>query len=188
MTDLIPIRTTDMPAEMNALLHDYPRDAWDANPHFAKSTRQWMRAHEKFRVLSDHLHAQTAGFLDHSVDPDDFADHLGRYGTALVQNLHGHHHFEDRTFFPELSAADPRFDAGLEILEKDHEALDQVLENFSRTGSRVIKLVQLDVRAAHEEAGVLETQTSAIRAFLQRHLGDEEDLAVPVILHHALRG
>ncbi len=188
MTDLIPIRTTDMPTEMNALLHDYPRDAWAANPHFAKSTRQWMRAHEKFRVLSDHLHAQTTGFLDRSVDPDGFADHLGRYGTALVRNLHGHHHFEDREFFPELSAADPRFDVGLEILEKDHAALDQVLENFSRTGSRVIKLVQLDEAAAREEAGILETQTRAIRAFLDRHLGDEEDLAVPVILHHALRG
>lgn len=188
MTDLIPIRTTDMPAEMGVLLHDYPRDEWAANPHFAKSTRQWMRAHEKFRVLADHLHDQTEGFLERSRDPEGFADHLGRYGTALVRNLHGHHHFEDREFFPELSAADPRFDAGLEILEKDHAALDRVLDGFSRTGSRVIKLVQLDEAAARDEAGQLVTQTAAIRAFLARHLGDEEDLAVPVILHHALRG
>lgn len=188
MTDLIPVRTTPMPAEMGVLLHDYPRDAWAANPHFAKSTRDWMRAHEKFRVLSDHLCDQTQSFLDRTRDPDGFADHLGRHGTALVRALHGHHHFEDHSFFPEISEADPRFDRGLEILEKDHEALDAVLDAFSHTGSRVIKLVQLDEATAREEAGILVTQTEAIRAILDRHLEDEEDLAVPVILHHALRG
>ena len=28
----------------------------------------------------------------------------------------------------------------------------------------------------------------AIEAFLGRHLGDEEDLAVPILLHRGLRG
>jgi hypothetical protein len=30
--------------------------------------------------------------------------------------------------------------------------------------------------------------TETIEAFLRRHLPDEEELAVPIILHHRLRG
>jgi hypothetical protein len=49
-------------------------------------------------------------------------------------------------------------------------------------------LVQLDKKAAREEAGKLHCVAQTIEAFLQRHLTDEEELAVPIILHHRLRG
>ena len=106
----------------------------------------------------------------------------------MVGNLHGHHGWEDHSYFPELSAADPRFDTGLEILEKDHEVLDAVLDVFTRTANRTIKLIQLDEKQAREEAGKLLEVARAIKALLARHLSDEEELAVPIILHHRLRG
>jgi hypothetical protein len=31
-------------------------------------------------------------------------------------------------------------------------------------------------------------QATGIQAFLDRHLTDEEDLTVPILLHHKLRG
>jgi hypothetical protein len=113
---------------------------------------------------------------------------LSYRGGALVGNLHGHHGWEDHSYFPELSQADPRFNAGLEILETDHAALDVVLDSFTRTANRTIKLVQLDENAAREEAGQLHGIAETIETFLQRHLTDEEELAVPIILHHRLRG
>ena len=105
-----------------------------------------------------------------------------------MRTLHGHHNWEDRSYFPELSMADSRFDAGLEILEKDHEAMDAILVNFKETANRAIKLVDLDVEQARDEAGRLHDVTEAIEGLLQRHLSDEEELAVPIILHHRLRG
>jgi iron-sulfur cluster repair protein YtfE (RIC family) len=87
-----------------------------------------------------------------------------------------------------LSAADPRFDAGLEVLEKDHADLDKVLDDFTRQANRVIKLAHLDETQAREEAVDVHQTSAVIEAFLQRHLGDEEELAVPIILHHRLRG
>jgi hypothetical protein len=39
-----------------------------------------------------------------------------------------------------------------------------------------------------DEAGRLHELTQDIGGFLNRHLTDEEDLAVPILLHHALRG
>ena len=105
-----------------------------------------------------------------------------------MRNLHGHHGWEDRSFFPELAAADPRFEHGLEMLEGDHEALDDVLDRFTRTGNRAVKLIQLDEAQARDEVGALHKITTEIEGFLARHLSDEEDLVVPIILHHKLRG
>jgi len=188
MSDQIEIRTEDMPREMQSLLQDYPRDSWDAHPGFREKTRNWLRAHQMFRQLGQITRVETERFLDKSRSGDEYARRLSHYGGMLVGNLHGHHGWEDHSFFPELSAADPRFDAGLEILEKDHQELDVVLDNFTKTANRAIKLVQLDEKQAHTEAGKLHVVTETIEAFLARHLCDEEELAVPIILHHRLRG
>ncbi|MDU8928380.1 hemerythrin domain-containing protein [Alisedimentitalea sp. MJ-SS2] len=159
----------------------YPRDTWGAHPGFRDKTRHWLGAHQMFRRLGNLVRSETEGDLDRARDPEDYAARLSYFGDALVRNLHGHHGWEDHSYFPELSVADPRFDAGLEILEKDHAALDRVLDRYTRVANRTIKLIQLDESAARDEA-------EAVEAFLARHLSDEEELAVPIILHHRLRG
>lgn len=188
MTHAFDIRTQDMPATMRILLDDYPRDSWDAHPGFKEKTKHWLGAHQMFRRLGELVRSETELYLDKSRQPDDFAGRLSYYGNALVANLHGHHNWEDKSYFPELSAADPRFDAGLEILEKDHQELDRVLDRFTETANRSIKLIHLDEPQAREEAGRLHGLAGTIEAFLERHLADEEELAVPIILHHRLRG
>ena len=182
------IRQTDMNEEMRFLLETYPRDNWESHPGFKDKTRQWLGAHQGFRMLAERVRLNTESLLDKSMGAEDHAARLSFYGGRLVGNLHGHHGWEDRSYFPELSAADPRFDAGLEVLEKDHADLDVVLEDFTRQANRVIKLSTLDEAQAYDETGLLHAQAEAIEAFLKRHLGDEEDLAVPIILHHRLRG
>ncbi len=64
----------------------------------------------------------------------------------------------------------------------------QSLRRAYRTGNRTIQLVQLDETAAREDASKLYGVAQTIEAFLERHLSDEEELAVPIILHHRLRG
>ena len=177
-----------LPTEMQVLLRDYPRDAWPGHPNFAASIQNWMAAHGMFRRLTDIAAREVEDYLDKRREPDDFARRFGHYGDQLVRNLHGHHGWEDHSFFPELSGADPRFDHGLAMLERDHVALDQRLEAFTRTANRTLKLIQLDPLEAREEAAGLLDHTDAIRGFLARHLADEEDLVVPIILHHKLRG
>lgn len=184
----IDIRSTPLPPEMRLLLKEYPRDAWEAHPNFARSTQNWLGAHQMFRQLSSLTRAETERYIDRDRDPEEYAARLSYYGDLLVRNLHGHHHWEDHSYFPELSAADPRFDAGLEILEADHAVLDATLDRFTRAANRVIKLVQLDEAAARDEAGQVLGLAQGIDSLLTRHLSDEEDLAVPIILHHKLRG
>lgn len=188
MSAQFDIRTDDMPVEMRSLLDEYPRDSWEEHAGFRDKTRQWLGAHQMFRRLSVTVRTDTESYLDGNVDAKDYVNRLVHRGGALVGNLHGHHGWEDHSYFPELSAADSRFDAGLEILEKDHVALNKVLDTFTDTANRAIATVQLDDKQSRDEVGKLHTAAETIEAFLQRHLSDEEELAVPIILHHRLRG
>ncbi|MGV6849095.1 MAG: hemerythrin domain-containing protein [Marinibacterium sp.] len=182
------LRKTDMPEELHFLLGTYPRDTWEVHPGFKDKTRQWLGAHQSFRALAERVRLDTELVLDKDMALDDYAARLSFLGGRLVGNLHGHHSWEDHSYFPELAAADPRFDTGLEVLEKDHADLDLVLNDFTRQANRVIKLATLDEAQAFDESGAVHNQAQVIEAFLNRHLTDEENLAVPIILHHRLRG
>lgn len=182
------IRTGPLPPEMRILLEAYPRDAWQAHPNFAEATQNWLNAHQMFRQLSNIICKDAERYLDRKKGSDDFSNRLAYYGNAMVRNLHGHHHWEDHTYFPELSNADPRFDNGLEILESDHVIMDKTLDDFTKTANRAIKLLQLDEGQARNSVGELHQMAQTIQALLTRHLVDEEDLVVPIILHHKLRG
>ncbi len=188
MLDKYTIRQDDMPKEMRFLLEKYPRDSWDAHPGFKEKTKHWLGAHLMFHHLAERIRLDTENVLNNDLGLDDYAGRLSHYGGNLVGSLHGHHGWEDRSYFPELSTADPRFDAGLELLEQDHADLNKVLDDFTRAANRVIKLSALDEAQAYDETGQLHATSEAIKAFLERHLSDEEELAVPIILHHRLRG
>ncbi|WP_085308135.1 hemerythrin domain-containing protein [Planktotalea arctica] len=188
MLDTYSIRQDEMPKEMRFLLDSYPRDSWDAHPGFKEKTKHWLGAHQMFRRVSERIRLDTEDLLNKDMALEDFAQRLSHYGGSLVGNLHGHHGWEDHSYFPELSAADPRFDAGLEMLERDHADLDKVLDDFTHTANRLIKLTTLEPAQAYEETGHLHKTSETIEAFLKRHLSDEEELVVPIILHHRLRG
>ncbi|WP_371168441.1 hemerythrin domain-containing protein [Aliiroseovarius sp. 2305UL8-7] len=173
---------------MRLLLRDYPRDAWPDHPNFAASIQNWMGAHVMFGQVAELVRLNTEGYLEKQIAPEDHAGRLSYYGNLLVRNLHGHHHWEDRSFFPELSAADERFDTGLETLESDHVVLDSLLEKITRKANRVVTLTQLEEGKAREEAPALRDMVETLEGFLTRHLTDEEDLVVPILLHHKMRG
>lgn len=173
---------------MRTLLRDYPREAWPDHPNFARSIRKWMGAHSAFRQAAALLNDQSAQMQEDQIDSERFIANLGYYGRGLVQNLHGHHTWEDLKFFPELSSADGRFDRGLDMLETDHVQMDGVLEGFQRTLHRVLLLSQMAPEQVRDELPALTEQTGALRSFLKRHLSDEEDLVVPILLHHKMRG
>lgn len=179
---------TGLPDTMQTLLRDYPREAWPDHPNFARSIQNWMGAHTMFRQLADITRKDTESFLNKDMDRQDYANRLGHFGNLLVRNLHGHHTWEDRDFFPELGRAEDRLEHGLDMLEGDHVELDKVLDSFTRGANRVIKLADLDPGQMPEEAAAMHIHSVAIERFLHRHLADEEDLVVPIILHHKLRG
>ena len=118
--------------------------------------------------------------MDGKMDAEAQKARLSRFGGMLVQQLHGHHQIEDMHYFPVLSGMERSLERGFTILDKDHHAMDGLLERFT-TGANGVLRGQVEVGAFREELLDFE-------ALLSRHLEDEEELIVPVILKHGSGG
>lgn len=178
---------TELPEEFQTLLKDYPREAWEDHPDMAPFTQNWLEAHAMFRRLDKIIITDTQKFLDKARSGESFAQRIGFYGGQLIENLHRHHHFEDEQFFPTISSVTTDFDRGLKMLETDHVALTKAMEAFVIAGNSAIDLAVQDDPQAFKSAGKVLDKAQALQDFLTRHLADEEDLVVPILLHHKMR-
>jgi iron-sulfur cluster repair protein YtfE (RIC family) len=102
-----------------------------------------------------------------------------------VEHLHGHHHIKDDHYFPLLVAREKRLAQGFQILDADHQALDAHISAFVGEANGVLRAVAAG--AFRDEAGAFHAQLQRLSGFLERHLADEEDLIVPVILRYGER-
>ncbi len=168
-----------LPDALRALLQDYPREAWEAHPHFAGLVAFWLERHMMFRKLLDMLEQDAQSAVDKVLDPRQHQARIARFGGMLVNQLHGHHQIEDHHYFPVLSGLEPRLARGFEILDSDHHDLDGLLARFTDAANATLQ---------GGEPGAFLTEVEAFAPFLSRHLEDEEDLIVPVILRHGPGG
>ena len=135
------------------------------------------------RMLVD----DTRAFLDRSREPRAYARGLSRVGGRLLDELHGHHHIEDDHYFPLLQTFDPRIAAGFDLLEADHQALGAAMQELAQAANAVLRALD-EGAAADLAAGGLDTTLAGFGRLLDRHLVDEEELVVPVILDHPEAG
>lgn len=177
---------TGLPEALRVLLDDYPRDLWTSHRHFDGLTRFWLERHMGFRQLMDTLQGRTRTFLDTPGDPQQEARQTARLAGALIEHLHGHHQIEDVHYFPVLAAADARLERGFAMLDADHHALDATLHAMAEATNTYLRAL-VDGRATRDAAGAFEARLDGFERLLDRHLTDEEDLVVPVILHHGPR-
>ncbi|MCB5199602.1 hemerythrin domain-containing protein [Loktanella sp. TSTF-M6] len=170
-----------LPDALRVLLETYPRDGWTRDPGFDGLIRFWLDRHMMFRRLMAEMETGTELLLDRKTAPDAFARQLSRYGGMFVNGLHEHHTIEDAHYFPRLRAKDKRIDRGFDILDADHHALDGHLNAFADTANATLR--QLDDRdRLQSQAGAFRDRLSDMARLLNRHLIDEEELIVPVIL------
>ena len=79
-------RTDPLSPELNHLINDYPGDAWDAHPNFARSTQNWLGAHQAFRQLSDICVSKTERILDKDMDAEHYGHILALWGQFGAQS------------------------------------------------------------------------------------------------------
>ena len=174
---------TGLPEALRVLLADYPREAWDAHPNMSALIRFWLERHLIFRDLQAKRLAETRGLIDRDRDPVAFAGRLSRLGNMFLGDLHAHHSIEDVHFFPRLQRLDARIASGFDLLEADHHEIDPRLGALADRANAVLAAVREGAPTA-AGAGRLEAELTGLQAFLDRHLTDEEELVVPVILAH----
>lgn len=176
-----------LPEPLRVLLLDYPRLGWEAHPNFSGLVQFWLEMHMKFRKLLELMDADTKTVLDRGMDMQQYAGRVSRFGGMLVSQLHHHHQIEDGHYFPTLSVLDERITAGFDILEKDHEVMDGLLNRFATAANGVLQNVSDEVKA-RDGAGVFLRELDGFGGMLDRHLNDEEELIVPVILKNGAAG
>ena len=168
-----------LPDALRVLVAQYPRPTWEGHPNFGELVRFWLERHVMFRQLTDVLRSDVEALLDKSVGFETYAPRLSRYGGMLLNQLHGHHQIEDSHYFPQLVQIDQRLERGFELLETDHEAMDALLQDFAAGANAVLQ---------GGEAGVFRDRLLAFEKMLDRHLVDEEEIIVPVILDSGFQG
>ena len=181
-----------LPDALRVLLEQYPREIWESHRNFDGHTRFWLQRHLMFRDVVGRLQAESESYLDGKAELRGYVQRSARLAGFVLNELHAHHHIEDVHYFPLLSGLEPRLEHGFEMLDHDHHALHRHLHDLATRAQALIDVMQAGTGAqaaagARPAAGALHAQLGDLERFLDRHLTDEEDLIVPVILHHAPR-
>ena len=166
-----------LPDALRLLLPLYPRADWADHRNFDGLVAFWLDRHLGFRSMTARMAEHGRSLLDRTEDPMVLAGRLSRLGNRFLQDLHGHHGIEDAHFFPRLARLEPRLSAGFDMLETDHQAIDGLLARFTASSN-----VMLSSTADLNLVELFSRDVAAITRLLDRHLVDEEDLIVPVIL------
>ncbi len=173
-----------LPAEFIWLRDAFPRDRWRAVslPH---SAAHWLQMHDGFRQASTHMGQVVGAYRHGTIDLRGFHDRLLPTLSNFLQHLDGHHNIETAHYFPQFRRIEPRVISGIDLLDRDHDAVHAHLEALADRGNALHRAVRSDAPDAADDAARMADTLDVANAPLLRHLDDEEDIVIPLI---ALRG
>ena len=87
-----------------------------------------------------------------------------------------------------FARAEPRLKRGFDILDLDHHTIHEGLEANAETANAFLKALQGDNDAQRRAADLYADANTRLVTMLGRHLADEEDLIIPLILEKGDRG
>jgi iron-sulfur cluster repair protein YtfE (RIC family) len=166
-----------LPVEHRWLREELPRERWTDLHEVAAF---WLQMHAGFRNHQAHMDGLVAGWR---ADGDLTALHrqLTPALQAFLQHLDGHHRVESGHYFPMMRKIEPRIGAGLDLLDRDHDAIHGHLEGLFQSGLAFHRAVSANAAEAADAAARLADRLAAAGAPLARHLDDEEDIVIPLI-------
>lgn len=170
-----------LPEDMRFLLADYPRRIWGAHPNFGPTTKFYLDRHAMFREAFAVMRRLTDESLDAPRPDPAFVRDLSRVGGFFLQELSTHHSIEDHHYFPALQRLEPRLTRGFEILDRDHHAIHDALDRFAAAANGALAAAQGEGEPKRALAA-LEAELARFDPMLDRHLADEEEIVIPIML------
>ena len=172
-----------LPEDLRVLLADYPRRIWGAHPNFGPTTRFYLDRHAMFREAFAVMRRLVAESLDAPRPSERVGRDLSRVGGFFLQELHTHHSVEDHHYFPALMRLEPRLVRGFEILDRDHHALHDALDRFAAAANGALSALAPGAGGDPKRAfSALDRELSRFDPMLDRHLSDEEEIVIPIML------
>ncbi len=174
-----------LPDDLKLLLEKYPRETWHGHPNIEGTARFWLSRHDMFRELGDALVEALRKEREGQVAIEPFRQWFVPRLGFFLDELNGHHQIEDTYYFPTYQRAEPRLARGFEILDSDHETIHRDLESVAATANGFLLAMaegQTASDAVRRARDAYQVASEQLIRRLVRHLGDEEDLIIPLIL------
>jgi hypothetical protein len=173
------------PEELQFLLKQHPRETWPGHVNLGRLVRFWLDIHNGFRGYATMLKDSAGEFREGLVTPVRFRAEFAPRLQVFLSHLEGHHQIEDFQFFPLFSAAEPRLIRGFEVLETDHGVIHAEMDRLVETANGFLQTPAGDGDKMRYAGDAFADSGDRLIRILDRHLGDEEDLIVPLILERS---
>jgi iron-sulfur cluster repair protein YtfE (RIC family) len=175
-----------LPEDLRDLLARYPRETWEGHANLGTTARFWLQRHDMFRELGGALRDGLSQHREGTVELDPFRRWFAPRLQFFLAQLDDHHRIEDHHYFPVFQRAERRLAHGFELLEADHEVIHHDLLQTAETANRFLATeVAAGPRPSDEARRAADGYAEASERLLTRlirHLADEEDLIIPLIL------
>jgi hypothetical protein len=169
------------PPDLRVLADRYPRQLWTGHANLGEMARFWLQRHDMFREIGTALEQASAAFREGTATAQDFRAWFPPRLQFFLQQLQAHHQVEDLHFFPVFQAAEARLARGFAVLEADHRVIHAAITGAVTTANAFIA-APAETDALAQAGDAYAAAGDALLGKLRRHLRDEEDLIVPLIL------
>jgi hypothetical protein len=171
-----------LPEDLQVLLARYPRDTWRAHANLGEMAQFWLQRHAMFRELGVALDQASGRFCADQTNAREFAAFFAPRLQFFLEQLHSHHHIEDDHYFPIFRAADAKLVRGFEMLDSDHHMLAACIADSVSSANDLLRAMNATPADLQRAAAKYAQSGALLLRGLMRHLDDEEDLIVPLIL------
>jgi iron-sulfur cluster repair protein YtfE (RIC family) len=173
------------PEELRILLKDHPRDTWQSTR--SSMARFWIDKHNYIRRQSAALIAANSEYREQQANAAQFGAWVAPRLQGFLAELHGHHQIEDHHYFPAFRSAEPKLADGFDVLASDHELLHKGIMDIVDAVNGFIDTIRDEERAVDKDAQNLAADryvaaSEVLHTRLGRHLEDEEDLIIPLMI------
>ena len=175
---------TGLPTAHLYLRDAFPRERWTTGG-LHPTARRWLHMHEGFRTHQGEIGAMIGAWRADAMDVRALHRALIPALQQFLQHLDGHHRIESGHYFPALRQLEPRIAAGIDLLDRDHDAIHAHIEAMVETGRALHQAVADGATQAGGRVEQLADVLDLAGPQLARHLDDEEEIVIPLI---ALRG
>jgi hemerythrin-like domain-containing protein len=185
--DLVLEARAGLPDDLRYLVEKYPRETWRGHPNVHGMARMWLQRHDMFRELGGMLTGAIADYREGRSDARQFAQFFAPRLNFFLGHLDGHHNVEDQHYFPVFARMESRLKRGFDILDSDHHLIHDALERNAETANGFLRALEGDEDTRRHAADAYAGENERLVAMLARHLDDEEDLIIPLILERGDR-
>ncbi|WP_187971959.1 hemerythrin domain-containing protein [Aquibium microcysteis] len=171
-----------LPDDLRFLVEKYPRSDWSVHDNIGGMAGFWLQRHGMFREVGAMLTTGIADYREGRKSASDFAQWFAPRLNFFLGNLDGHHNVEDQHYFPAFAKAEARLKRGFDILDRDHHQIHEALGLNAETANFFLRTLRESEDRQRFAADAYADANQSLVAMLARHLDDEEDLIIPLIL------